>query len=71
MERKWLLTNEKEKEDKNMKKQYIQPTMKVELIEMETQLLAGSLPIFDETDDFLEDETDFLSKSRFPLNKLF
>lgn len=54
-----------------MKKQYIQPTMKVEIIEMETPLLAGSLPIFGETDDFLEDETDFLSKSRLPLNKLF
>ena len=47
-----------------MKKQYIQPTMEVEFIEMEAQLLAGSLPVFGESDDFIEDETDFLSNRR-------
>ena len=47
-----------------MKKQYIQPDMTVEMIEMEAQLLSASLPVFGESDDFLEDETDFLSNRR-------
>ena len=48
----------------NMKKQYIQPTMEMEFIEMEAQLLSASLPIFGADDDFIEDETDFLSNRR-------
>lgn len=47
----------------NMKKEYIQPTMTVEVIEMESLLLAQSLPVFGDNDDFIEDD-DFLSNRR-------
>ena len=47
-----------------MKKQYIQPTMTVETIEMEAQPLAGSLLVCGADDGFIEDKTDFLSNRR-------
>lgn len=44
-----------------MKKQYIKPNIHIQNIDFDNELMDNSLPIYDNSESIIEDETEILS----------